>query len=44
MLDRSRHMLIAEISIASHVAELEASAMLERSLAKVGLATAAATA
>ncbi|MGO9897728.1 MAG: CarD family transcriptional regulator [Bryobacteraceae bacterium] len=41
MLDRSRHMLIAEISIASHVAEPEAAAMLQRSLAKVGLAIAA---
>ena len=44
MLDRSRHMLIAEISIASRVAEPEAASMLERSLAKVGLAAAAATA
>ena len=44
MLDRSRHMLIAEISIASNVGEPEAAAMLERSLAKVGLAVAAATA
>ena len=44
MLDRSRHMLIAEISIASNVAEPEAAAMLERSLAKVGLAAAVATA
>ena len=44
MLERSRHMLIAEISIASNVAEPEASAMLERSLTKVGLATAVATA
>ena len=44
MLDRSRHMLIAEISIATNVAEPEAAAMLERALAKVGLAAAVATA
>ena len=44
MLDRSRHMLIAEIATASNVAEPEAAAMLERSLTKVGLAAAAATA
>jgi len=37
MLDRARHMLVAEVSIARNVAELHATAMLQRALAKAGL-------
>ena len=38
MLDRARHMLIAEISTARNVPEVRAVNMLERALAKAGLA------
>ena len=37
MLDRARHMLLSEISIARNVPEIHAAAMLQRSLAKAGL-------
>jgi len=37
MLDRSRHMLVSEISIARGVPEIHATGMLQRSLAKAGL-------
>ncbi len=37
MLDRSRHMLVSEISIARGVPEIHAVAMLQRSLVKAGL-------
>ena len=37
MLDRARHMLVAEISIARGVAEIHAVAVLQRALAKAGL-------
>ncbi len=37
MLDRARHMLLAEISIARNVAEIQAAAMLQRALGKAGL-------
>jgi CarD family transcriptional regulator len=37
MLDRARHMLVSEISIARHVPEIHALSMLQRSLAKAGL-------
>jgi RNA polymerase-interacting CarD/CdnL/TRCF family regulator len=38
MLDRALHMLIAEISTARNVPEVRAVNMLERALAKAGLA------
>jgi CarD family transcriptional regulator len=38
MLDRARHMLASEISIARNVLEIRAVNMLERALAKAGLA------
>jgi CarD family transcriptional regulator len=38
MLDRARHMLIAEISTARNVPEVRAVNMIERALAKAGLA------
>ena len=38
MLDRARHMLVSEISIARNVPEIHAVSMLQRSLAKAGLA------
>jgi CarD family transcriptional regulator len=38
MLDRARHMLASEISIARNVPEIRAVNMLERALAKAGLA------
>lgn len=38
MLDRARHMLISEISISRSVPEIHAVAILQRSLAKAGLA------
>jgi len=37
MLERARHMLLAEISISRNVPEITATAMLQRSLAKAGL-------
>jgi len=37
MLDRARHMLVSEISTARGAAEIHASGMLERALAKAGL-------
>jgi CarD family transcriptional regulator len=37
MLDRARHMLVSEISIARGVPEIHAVAMLQRSLGKAGL-------
>ena len=37
MLDRARHMLLAEISIARNVPEIHATSMLQRALAKTGL-------
>ena len=37
MLDRARHMLVSEISIARGVPEIHAVGMLQRSLAKAGL-------
>lgn len=37
MLDRARHMLVSEISIARNVPEIHAVAVLQRSLAKSGL-------
>ena len=37
MLDRSRHMLLSEISISRNVPEIHATAMLQRALAKAGL-------
>jgi CarD family transcriptional regulator len=37
MLDRSRHMLVSEISIARNVPEIHATGMLQRALAKAGL-------
>ena len=37
MLDRARHMLVSEISIARNVPEIHAVSMLQRSLAKSGL-------
>ena len=37
MLDRARHMLVSEISIARNVPEIHAVSMLQRSLAKAGL-------
>lgn len=37
MLDRSRHMLVSEISIARGVPEIHSTAMLQRALAKAGL-------
>ncbi len=37
MLDRARHMLVTEISIAHGIAEPEAAAMLQKSLGKAGL-------
>ncbi len=38
MLDRARHMLLSEVSISRNVPEIHASAMLQRALAKAGLA------
>ncbi len=38
MLDRARHMLVSEISIARSVPEIHATATLQRSLGKAGLA------
>ena len=37
MLDRARHMLVSEISIARGVPDIHATGMLQRSLAKAGL-------
>ena len=37
MLDRARHMLVSEISIARNVPEIHATAVLQRSLTKAGL-------
>ncbi len=37
MLDRARHMLVAEVSIARNVPEIHAVSMLQRALAKAGL-------
>ena len=37
MLDRARHMLVSEISIARNVPEIHAVSMLQRALAKAGL-------
>ena len=37
MLDRARHMLVSETSIARNVAEVHAVSMLQRALAKAGL-------
>jgi CarD family transcriptional regulator len=37
MLDRSRHMLVSEISIARGVAEIHAIALMQRALGKAGL-------
>jgi CarD family transcriptional regulator len=37
MLERARHMLVSEISIARAVSELQASGVLARALAKAGL-------
>jgi CarD family transcriptional regulator len=37
MLDRARHMLVSEISIARGVPEIHATALMQRSLAKSGL-------
>jgi CarD family transcriptional regulator len=37
MLDRARHMLVSEISIARNVTEIHALGMLQRALAKAGL-------
>ena len=37
MLDRARHMLISEISIARNVPEVTATMLMQRSLSKVGL-------
>lgn len=37
MLDRARHMLVSEISIARNVPEIHAVAMLQRALSKAGL-------
>src|SRR5262245_512253 len=37
MLDRSRHMLVSEISIARSVPEIHATSMLQKALAKAGL-------
>jgi CarD family transcriptional regulator len=37
MLDRARHMLVSEISIARNVPEITAESMLQRSLSKAGL-------
>jgi CarD family transcriptional regulator len=37
MLDRARHMLVSEISIAREVTEINAAGMLQRSLSKAGL-------
>jgi CarD family transcriptional regulator len=37
MLDRARHMLVEEISIARSVPEITAESLLQRSLAKAGL-------
>ena len=37
MLDRARHMLVSEVSIARNVPEITAESMLQRSLAKAGL-------
>ena len=37
MLDRARHMLVSEVSIARSVPEIHAIGMLQRSLAKAGL-------
>lgn len=37
MLDRSRHMLVTEVSIARHIGEAEAIALLQRHLEKAGL-------
>ena len=40
MLDRARHMLVSEISTARNVPEIRAVNMLERALAKAGIASA----
>jgi CarD family transcriptional regulator len=37
MLDRARHMLVAEVSISRSVPDIHATAMLQRALAKAGL-------
>ena len=37
MLDRARHMLVSEISIARSIPEIHATSMLQRALAKAGL-------
>ena len=37
MLDRSRHMLVSEISISRNVPEITATALLQRALNKTGL-------
>jgi CarD family transcriptional regulator len=42
MLDRARHMLVSEISIARAVPELQAAGILQRALAKAELALPAA--
>jgi len=42
MLDRARHMLVAEVSIARNVPEIHAVSMLQRALAKAGLSLPAA--
>jgi RNA polymerase-interacting CarD/CdnL/TRCF family regulator len=38
MLDRARHMLAAEISVARNVPEIRAAGILQRALAKAGIA------
>jgi CarD family transcriptional regulator len=37
MLDRARHMLVTELSIARRIPDIEATALMERALAKAGL-------
>ena len=43
MLDRARHMLLSEISIARGIPEIHALALMQRALAKSGLTLPAAT-
>ncbi len=43
MLERSRHMLVSEISMARNVAEIQAISMLQRALGKAGLTLPAAS-
>jgi CarD family transcriptional regulator len=43
MLDRARHMLLSEISMARSVPEIHAAAMLQRALGKAGLTLPAAS-